>query len=265
MKKIMGVRAEVTCLARFLHPSAYIRERYVNQEHRQRLSGMTVVRRESKTINRKPQMAIVVTHEEFPNKELYAVEKHFMITKEGPVEYFFEVDNEAGRKEMEQTAVKLPKAALDSVGNDPRLVDELRGVVDVDDDNDPAPENIPDVGKDSEDNSGVFNEWGHNGICYRKEQSAVNAAPKLKGTAWTDTILMIGMVWQHLFPMHWLTTVLLEETRKKMLEEGSKEELTLGELLRFIGLWFLMATTHFGERTDFFRANNPNPFDGAPF
>ena len=39
----------------------------------------------------------------------------------------------------------------------------LQGVVDVDDDNMPAPENTPTTQEG--DTSDVFGDWGHNGIC----------------------------------------------------------------------------------------------------
>lgn len=42
---------------------------------------------------------------------------------------------------------------------------ELHGVVNIDDDNEPLPENIP-VEGESDD---VMGEWGHNGVCERRK------------------------------------------------------------------------------------------------
>ena len=50
-------------------------------------------------------------------------------------------------------------------GGPQNLVAALNGVVDIDDDNDPAPENIPTAGVNT--NSVLSSEWGHAGICYQ--------------------------------------------------------------------------------------------------
>ena len=43
-------------------------------------------------------------------------------------------------------------------------LEALCGVVDIDDDNDPAPENIPAPTNIS--SSSIFGEWGHEGVCF---------------------------------------------------------------------------------------------------
>ena len=56
------------------------------------------------------------------------------------------------------------------------LLTALLGVVDIDDDNEPAPENIPTMATTS---SVLSNEWGHMGICLHKQQSIANTPAKL--------------------------------------------------------------------------------------
>ena len=67
-----------------------------------RLGGLTVKRMEKKKINWKDQLAIVVTHNNIKDSEGNLIKPHaskrwFVVTKEGPVDYFFDVVDEAGR------------------------------------------------------------------------------------------------------------------------------------------------------------------------
>ena len=56
------------------------------------------------------------------------------------------------------------------------LLTALLGIVDVDDDNEPAPENIPTT---STSPNILSNEWGHSGICFCKQNSIANTPAKL--------------------------------------------------------------------------------------
>jgi len=46
------------------------------------------------------------------------------------------------------------------------------------------------------------------------------------------------------------------------MNETVTQQITYGEFLWFIGLWFLMATPHFDHQNDFGQ-QPPNPFDGV--
>ena len=114
-KKTHGVGAVVSSLIKFLHPSALIRETFPNPVHGQWLEGCWTVRQEVKTINRKDQLSLVVTHQDFKDgngdlQELHAIKKHFAIQEEGDPDYFFDVSQEA---QQQQQADLLP-AVIDS-------------------------------------------------------------------------------------------------------------------------------------------------------
>ena len=134
------------------------------------------MRQEVKTINRKDQLSLVVTRHDFKDgngdlQELHAVKKHFAIEEEGDSDYFFDVSQEA---EQQQQPDLLP-AVIDSEiqgenhGGTSDLLTALSGVVDIDDDNEPAPENVPTTATTS---SVLSNEWGHMGIWLLKPPSA---------------------------------------------------------------------------------------------
>ena len=63
-------------------------------------------------------------------------------------------------------------------------------------------------------------------------------------------------LFEHLFPKTYLQEVVLVETNKNLGKE--EKPITYGELLRFLGLWFEMATTHFENRWDFWCTKNPS-------
>ena len=114
-KKTHGVGAVVSSLMKFLHPSALIREKFPNPVHGQQLEGCQTVRQEVKTINRKDQLSLVVTHQDFKDgngdlQELHAVKKHFAVQEEGDPDYFFDVSQEA----QEQQQADLLPAVIDS-------------------------------------------------------------------------------------------------------------------------------------------------------
>ena len=70
----------------------------------------------------------------------------------------------------------------------------------------------------------------------------------------------IKQLFEILFPITWLQDVLLEETNKHL-----SDQVSYGEFLRWIGLCFLMSTTHFGSRRGFWFMSEQDTISGAPF
>ena len=97
-KKHFGVGAMVSCVTKFLHPSALIRQQFINNSNElqnHRTAGMILLREEEKTVSRRQQMCYVVTHVDYRNddgslKELYTVKRHFRCDIEGDPTGFFE-------------------------------------------------------------------------------------------------------------------------------------------------------------------------------
>lgn len=57
----------------------------------EKLENLKVLRKEMKKISRKQQMAVVMTHESFPEAELYCCMCYAKVTTEGPSDYFYDV------------------------------------------------------------------------------------------------------------------------------------------------------------------------------
>ena len=68
-----------------------------------------------------------------------------------------------GSRFVEHLVAKYAYSSQQSTENN--TIEALRGVVDIDDDNEPAPEDVPRQGEASDRVLGA--EWGHDSFCYR--------------------------------------------------------------------------------------------------
>ena len=111
----------------------------------------------------------MVHHDDFKTEDgdfidLYAVKRYWKVHKGGDEDLRFNVapTNDGGVQGDEM--LPLP-AAVDNYinGEQVNVVEALQDVVEIDDDNEPAPENVP---RNNDNNTGVFGEWGHTGFCH---------------------------------------------------------------------------------------------------
>ena len=256
-KKTHGKGAIVSVLIKFVHPLALIREKFPNPENRQRLEGCLTVRQEVKKITRKDQLSLVVTHDDFKDadgnlQELHAVKKHFSIQQEGDPDLFFDVPQERQQETMD---TPLPDAVDDELrgenhGGLSDLVVALSGVVDVDDDNQPAPENIPTM---TNTPSLLSTEWGHEGVCFRKESNHPNSPAVLVHPVNTKRDDVNLQLFEHLFPKNFLQEVMIPTMNRKL-----SNPVSYGELLSWIGLWVLMSTVDGSDCRSFWSSKEVN-------
>ena len=148
-KKVAGIGAVCECLRRFLHPSKVIDEHFINTHHKHRIDSLVIVKREVTKVNKRDQMCYFYNHPSFPDRPIYSTACYAKVVEEGePCGYFAE---NIPRVETESVVVEV-------VGQDgerglavPVVTSELGEDIarlraegySVDDDNDPAPENIP--------------------------------------------------------------------------------------------------------------------------
>ena len=117
-------------------------------------------------------------HADFVNNDgepvlLHGVKKHFKIDMEGDPDLFFDAVTTSEETEVATaTIVPQPQAIDEEVsgqndGGVNDLLNALSGVVEIDDDNKPAPENVPSPQDDaSQHNSILSGDWGHDRICF---------------------------------------------------------------------------------------------------
>ena len=194
--------------------------------------------------------------------EMHAVKRFCHVTAEGNPDYFFEAAEAVSENEMaeggQQEHPEMIQRMMRTNGNFQE--DEIalaRGFVDVDNDNDPAPENIPNT-NDVTNPDMYNNNWGHEGICHRKELNMSNRNPKI--TFSYNIRPSRVQLFELLFPKEFIKNIILPQIN----DEINGIAVSYGEYLRWIGLWFLMATLEGPSRRDFWSVTEINQFEGAP-
>ena len=113
--------------------------------------------------------------------ELYALPRYVKILTEGPQKDFFRDDKETVTEPEEEVAVPTPAQVL-QVQQHALMTNEdltmLWGIVNIEDNNLPAPENIP---NNTTTNQRVLaNQLGQLGICPRHMEGAPNMKPRIQ-------------------------------------------------------------------------------------
>lgn len=201
-------------------------------------------------------VGIFVSHPSFQGSdEIYVAKRYAVVRHEGPPEGLFD--------DTPEDAV-----ALNDDGNlvqevDPQLYFATNRAEDiamvrnqgynVDDDNEPAPENIPEEAAPTIDNEGLFpgQQWGVQHHVDPMEIHGSKKAPEFKDN-FDPSNCPVYYIFLKLFPYKWLKDVVLEQTNKRL-----DRELTWGEFLRYVGLWFLMSSVGGGfTKKDFWNTIN---------
>ncbi len=125
----------------------------------------------------------------------------------------------------------------------------------VDDDNEPAPENVPDdTAPLPVDNKGLFEgqRWG---VDHHVDPMALHGSKKTPSFQdFNPCRSAVLSIFLKLFPWKWLHLIVIEQTSKNL-----DPEMCLGELLRYLALWFLMSLVGGGyKKKDFW---STLPFD----
>jgi Transposase IS4 len=270
-KMSMGRGAMVSCLGKMLHPRKEIIMRFPNMNKHKRFDNMILLREEKRIIAKKEQICYIMQSDDVMNDdehvEVYACRRYVSIELEGPREGFFtnniDIEDTERNDDITGEDTPFPEEVVERfhrTGLDDEDIVMLTGLIQVDNDSDPAPENIP--RENNNNNECVFaDQWGHSGICFRscQLQPGHNHLPGLSSTLPSHPNLVD--VFEQLFPKRFLVDVILVETNKH-LKLGS---LSYGEFLQWIGLWFLMATIQGPSRHDYWRQADVDCFAGAPY
>ena len=258
-RKQMGTGATVRVIKRFIHPSELIRDKFKNPKKGEKLDDCLVIGRGEKVVSRKHQQCIIFRHGSFENVELYAVARYCSITKEGPESEFFtdEID-----EMIEETFIE--EAVLEDETKEDEESEQIEahrhgGEIDsldltmaglvVENDNHPlfenAPENNPSNGNNAEV---VWSEWGHSGICYMRQSIAHTIMPAIKiQNKKTETMTRL-----ELFELFFVTDYIKEVILVHINKNINGETVTYGEFLRWLGIWFLIASVVGPKRDSFF-------------
>ena len=292
--KHLGVGASCTVKLRFLHPKNQVKDKISNQSSSQQLTGLIVQSKAEKVICKVKKDYFVFQHEDFGGQLVWALQRYVQIDIQGPEQPLFEEETQEPstapgegtnqqNEPAEETHPTNADAALNTIPNNAEdlhlliqemldwggnnldnddIISVMVAAPMIDDDNQPAPENLP----STEDSAGATDDimglWTHSGICNRKATIQRNAKPEL--TFWTLSLSNLSNLnlFEGLFFLSFIKTTILPQTSQN-LPHGEKPIL-YGEFLCWIGLWMLMGTI-IGPQRQELRATSPiNAFHGAP-
>jgi hypothetical protein len=126
----------------------------------------------------------------------------------------------------------------------------------ADDDNGPAPENIPspqDQGMDS-----MYLSWGSEPLDPRRTSGVRDLKPTMVGA--DPSLHTILGYFLRILPINFFKTTVIVATNETLSDPLSWEE-----FLRFMGILFLLATTQGIPRQMFWASDSPDIFSDAPF
>ena len=207
-------------------------------------------------------------HKNFGGQLLWALERGVIVDTEGPEELIFnqpppvavaappataaatdqvqqqqQQQGGGGNDEVEEGAEEFPLVIQDILahgGNnlnaDNYMVAAAAAPM-VNDDNEPAPENVP-VAAEALNN--IFSGWEHSGICHHCCMIQQNPESVLKFWTTRDGEPSNLQLFEGLFLMPFIKTVILPQTNNNL--PGGEKNVTYGEFLLWIGLWLLMLT-----------------------
>lgn len=262
-KKRINVGASCSVLKRMLHPSQQIDNKYPNKQFHERLDDLLVIGKENRRIKGKEQPVILFRHVDFGDDGivLYCVPKYVKVVEEGPPNDDMEDSDDDGDNfydadDADEDPVEIPNVDpyTPAYAEIARLVNEG---YDVDDDNSPAPENVPIL---FEHTRVQYDAWGSRMICNRMTEGHRFELPKMLKQPADQS----RRSWFLIFlPEDWMKTVMLPEMNKNIIGSNPVD---WPEFLRFIGLLLLMATVRAGcDRRAWFEDTEPSEFEGAPF
>ena len=230
-KKSIGIGAVCEVLKRFLHPRPVLSQKYPNAAQQDRLQDLLVIKKEVRKVNKVDRVCIVFRHNDFEGQELYCAERYSSVITEGAEADFFVDDSvvEAEVVEAEvvvEEAEEVPKIhASDLAENIARLRAEGYG---VDDDNEPAPENIPSVESALPAPSApgcIYKEWNSTTICNRLVQGLRHEKAKLGDDIDPSATYIDYFI--YFLPVTYIKEILIIQTNK----QGKEEDIMWGKLL----------------------------------
>jgi len=270
-KLMPGKDAQVSIQLQYIHPSQHVRDKFPNRQANQCLADCVVTGMKRENVNQEQQLCVTFQHEDFKNNDgsyiqMYCLKHWAQVTAEGPSDFFFSNNIEEPTAPTEQARCNIQELVAPSVAEamtcshvDNSELAVFHGVVDIDDDNTPAPENLP----TNNNNLPVYdNNLHHDSSCFCCILDANNVNTTIKN--WPCNVIPTDLqLFEHLFPCAFVKTVMLPKMNVTM--PAGAPQLQYGEFFKWIGIWFLMATTNGENWQDFWSQKPFNMYSSAPF
>ena len=203
-KKRLGIGAQCSVLSKYMHPAKTISDKYPNRTANHRIENLLCVKEDTKNVKRRQQRVIVFRHDDFEGVEIYCVRRWVKVIEEGAEEHLFQqAANEqqnTGGPEAEnapegENQIVLGEEIFNAGNNAEDIALVLNQGLNVDCDNQPAPENIPEPGQAQQNNNNHQQDWGWDGMCNRDTTSAQNHRPAIIGVhgVTLEVMSLVGM------------------------------------------------------------------------
>jgi hypothetical protein len=235
-----------------LRPSRTVAEALPNAAANQRVKDLVATRHAVATRSGRTYDTIYFTSPSFPGVEISAAKKFVIVMVPGHADAMWTHFAPAVHAPIVIPNVPPIVAATQTIGDDiffaQNRAEDIARVraeeFEVDDDNDPAPENVPGLFEVPPVvvDGGLFEgqSWGWDGIDRCQTAGGGYDEPSFPHgfTPIGKTYLQLFM---HFFPMTWFSAVLLPQTSAGVVDTGTAP-VTFGELLRFLGVRLPMST-----------------------
>ena len=192
--------------------------------------------------------------------ELYAVKQYWQVHQSGHLDYFVDRVQNQQENEDETEDTLVPEAVDEHLNGEihtTQTIMVLVNVVDVDDNNEPSPENIP------QPNDAVLSplkgSWGQSGFCYRQAANMQNHKAKINFHLDNEDDYYLQL-FEGMFSRDVLDTI-IEGVNKQI----SRDPITYGELLHWIALWVIMSTVAGSDHRSFWSTCDLDIFEGSFF
>ena len=172
----LGIGAKCTVNFKYLQPANIMSETYPEKTAHVLVENLLVIKQDTRQGNKSQQSVVIFFHDDFNTAVVYCVKQWSKITNEGSEENLFErnqiVSDIEGAGADAEYSVPIDSTTVRSGNHSDDIVMVKKQGLMVDDDNDPAPENIPDV--TTTRSSTTNGKWGWNGQCHQKLIGAHN-------------------------------------------------------------------------------------------
>jgi hypothetical protein len=246
----LGEGARCSVLVKYLRPSKAVADAIVNPVAGQRLDDLIAVKREMTMRNGKEYFSIFYQSETIPGVLLSSAERWAVALEQGPGHLLWDADGvtagPTGLPPVLVTNADQGEEIAEFIFNAQNRAEDIALVrnmgFEVDDDNEPAPENVPTNNAPRPNGGNLYEgqEWGWDGIDRRAMmQGSMYNDPKFTND-WTPQGKDYIEIFLHLFPLHFLEAVIVQATNNALLAADNART-TVGEMLRYIGMWMLMS------------------------
>jgi len=210
------------------------------------------LREETKTVRKRQQECFVFHHNDFPNKELYAVKRWVHVVKAPPTPF---------------PSYNPPSIASPDSENDSTLIGDpvndghhyREEGFEIDDDKAPLDENVtPDPIQNL-----TYSDWGWDLLDPQKVNGSARTGDRFiedQINRPVDPKNVLLSIFLHMIPWEFILKTVIPETNSKM-----STPMSVGKFLQYLGIQMMMGTVNGQKTSDFWLVRKKSMFVGSPF